>query len=1084
MSKKLSCVVYLTTMAVGLLSLPCFGQIVSGTIMGRAIDPSGASIPKAHVTVTNISTGASRTTDVDSLGEFSFPQLPPAVYTLEAASPGFKNSCLENITVLVDQIVRADLNFEIGTSSQTVDIAASAAPVESENATLGQVIDTKRIEELPLNGRNFMQLANISSGVTPAYNSRSATITNQSGRSDLAFHVSGGRGDANSFLIDGVETRSTWFNSPSVLLSVDAIQEFKIEKNSFSAEYGQGSGLVNLVSKSGSNAIHGSAYEFLRNDALDAANFFDNYFRNRKAPFRQNQFGATAGGPVSKNRIFFFVDWESLRSRKSNTLSALVPTQNQLGGDLTGFSSTKKNPLTGTAAILDPFTGLPFPGNRIPLQRISSVTKKFSQYTPVANASVSGLNYITTKSTNRDDDQGGVRIDYQISNTDSVFARYTDYQSSLYQPGIGVLSGSVFPYSGQNGVLEETHVFGPRLLNVFKFGFTHTSVFNSWENTPTSLADAIGLTLNQDPAEYGLPSVTLSGGYYAGGGATINQGGRDNLLQFSDTVSWVLGRQTLRAGADIRYTRFYQRLGLGNNGSFTFDGRYTGNPVADFLLGDAAAMSAQIGLGIGNWRSTSQNYFVQDDIRFTSKLTFNLGLRYEYDQPFHDRDHREGYFDTSLDKFVVGISASQSPLKVALPGVLFNPNLRSGIWYPDRNNFAPRVGIAYSVTPSVVIRTGYGIFYSKTQGNELQFKINAPPFVISPSFTGNVSQPNLNWDTGAFPLPSSPNFPVSTLSPFSIDPTDRTPYLHQWNFGLEKSLGSSTLMEIAYAGSKGTKLDERVNINQAYRPNPANITPIVTRRPYAGFGDILSSNLQENSNYNALQARLERRFSNGLSFLLGYTWSHSIDTASRGSGGSWHQNAHDLEADRGSSDFDVRHRLSGSYVYELPFGRGKRFLSGVSPVADKFVGGWQVNGILTFMTGNYFSITVTGDRANVGGYPFQRANVSCNGNLARGDRTIDRYFNTSCFSVTPLGTFGDSGRNIVEIPGLNNWDFSAVKNTSITERFRTELRFEFFDVLNHPQFNAPNTTVDSQFFGQIRSARDGRISQVALKLLW
>ncbi|MDQ6706626.1 MAG: TonB-dependent receptor, partial [Acidobacteriota bacterium] len=901
-------------------------QIVSGTIAGHADDSSGAAVPKAALSVTNQETGLSRSAFSDEQGNFTFPQLAPGTYSISASAAGFKRYEVSKIELLVDQTARVDIHFEIGSMNQEIAVTAAGAQVDSETSSLGQVIDTKQVVELPLNGRNFMQLANISSGVTPAYNSRSATITNQSGRSDLAVHVSGGRGDSNSFLIDGVETRSSWFNSPSVLLSVDAVHEFKIEKNSFSAEYGQGSGIISLVSKSGTNEIHGSAYEFLRNDHLDAANFFDNYFGRQKAPFKQNQYGLTAGAPVLKNKLFVFGEWEVLRSRKSNTLNALVPTPAQLSGDLTGLSSTSKDPATGASAIIDPDTGAPFPANRIPATRISAVTKKFIQYTPVPNVNIGGKNFVTTKSTNRDDDQWGVRADYQISSSDTLFGRYTTYDSTLLQPGAGVLAGSVFPYAGQNTVVQETHIFSPRLLNVFKFGFNYARVFNSWEVTPTSLANEIGIKIKQVPAEYGLPGVSLSGGYYAGGGAGINQGGIDRLPQFSDTLSWVRGRQTFKFGADIRFVQFDERLGLSNNGAFTFDGRYTGNPVADFLLGDTSAMSAQIGLGMGRWRSHSLNFFVSDDIKVSPKLTLNLGLRYEYDQPYTERDHREGYFDTSLDKFVVGIGADQSPLKRNIPQIVFNPNLRPGIWFPDRNNFAPRLGFAYAMQASTVVRGGYGLFYSKTQGNELQFKINAPPLVFSASLTGDVNKPNLNWDRDAFPDPASPTFPTGTLAPFSIDPRDRTPYIHQWNLGVEHSFGNDFLAEVAYAGNKGTKLTERVNINQAYLPPVDLSTPIQSRRPFPDFGDILSANWQENSIYNALQTRMEKRFSGDLSFLLAYTWSHAIDTASRGSGGSWHQNAHLLRQDRGSADFDVRHRFTASYIYQLPIGRGKRFL--------------------------------------------------------------------------------------------------------------------------------------------------------------
>ena len=315
----------------------------------------------------------------------------------------------------------------------------------------------------------------------------------------------------------------------------------------------------------------------------------------------------------------------------------------------------------------------------------------------------------------------------------------------------------------------------PRPLNVFKFGYNRANVFNSWEITPTSIANEIGIKINQVPEEYGLPGVGVTGGWYVGGGTGINQGGTDNIFQFSDSLSLIKGSHTLKFGTDIRYVRFDERLGLNNNGSFTFDGRYTGNPVADFLLGNTSAMTAQIGLGVGRWRSNSWNFFVADDWKVTPRLTFNLGLRYEYDTPFAERDGREGYFDTSLEKFVVGISAEESPIKREIPGLEFNPDLRRGIWFPDRNNFAPRIGLAYRVTNSTALRAGYGLFYAKTQGNELQFKINAPPLVFATSLVGAVSAPNLNWDRDAFPDPASPDFPVGTLSPFTVDPRDRTP---------------------------------------------------------------------------------------------------------------------------------------------------------------------------------------------------------------------------------------------------------------------------------------------------------------------
>ena len=434
----------------------------------------------------------------------------------------------------------------------------------------------------------------------------------------MATHISGGRGDSNSFLIDGVESRNSWFNSPAIMLSVDAVQEFKVDRNLFSAEYGQGSGIVSVVSKSGGNQFHGSAFEFLRNDRLDAANYFDNFFGNPKAPFRQNQFGATAGGAIVKNKLFYFGNWESMRSRRGNTLQARVPTPAQFGGDLSALP-----------AVRDPFTRDPYPNNRIPTSQLSTVTQRFSRYTPQPNANIAGANFVTTKSTNRDDDQYGVRLDYNISDRDSVFGRFTDFRSELYRPGIGELAGNVFPYNGKTAVGQWTRIFSPSVLNTFKFSYTRSEVFNTWEITPTSLANELGLRINQVPEEYGLPSVGVAGGWYVGGGTGVNQGTADDLFQFSDTLSVVRGKHTIKAGADIRVIFPTQRLGLSNNGSFSFDGRYSGQPVGDFLLGHTSAQSAQIGLGQARWRTQSYNLFLSDDFKVTSKLTLNPDFQFD-----------------------------------------------------------------------------------------------------------------------------------------------------------------------------------------------------------------------------------------------------------------------------------------------------------------------------------------------------------------------------------------------------------------------------------------------------------------------
>ncbi len=1066
---------------------PLHPQIVTGSIVGVALDPTGAVVPGAQITLVNVNTKLSRSVSTDSTGGYSFPALPPGKYDLTATAPGFEKREISGIILEVGQTVQQDVQLSLGAATQEVTVQAAPLAIEGQTSSVGQVVDQQRVENLPLNGRNFMQLAQISSGVAPAYTTRSATITNQSGRTDLAVHISGGRGDSNSYLIDGVETRSMWFNSPSILLSVDTIQEFKVQKNLFDARYGQGSGIVSLITRSGSNTFHGSAYEFIRNDRVNAANLFDNFFSRQKPSFRQNQFGFSAGGRIRKDKLFFFGGYEGFRVRQGNTLSALIPTPAQLAGDLRGLSGRKMDPVTGQPAIVNPFSGQPFLNNQIQRQLLSSVVQKFKSFIPAPNANISGRNLVVGPTTRRGDDQFSGRLDYNISSRDTLFGRYIFFNSTLLRPGIAPLFGNVFPYAGQNFVLEETHLFSPTFLNAFKFGFNRGRVFNSWQNTSTSIVAELGIkNLQQVPAEFGLPNFGVTG--FAGlGGTGINQGGIDNVYQFSDEMSWSHGRHGLSFGADIRRIQFQERLGLNNNGTFSFDGRYSGNSLADFLLGTIANATAQQGLGIANWRSTSYNFFVEDDFKATSRLTLNFGLRYEYDQPFYEIDGKEGFFDTSARRMAARIRPGFAPLQLPETQVLLDPNFRRGIWEPDRNNWAPRFGFAFRLAQSTVLRGGYGIFYSKTQGNELQGKVNFPPLVITNSLVASLTTPTVLLDRDAFPSPAA--LTLGTLSPFSVDPSDRTPYLQQWNLGVQHTFGNSLLTELAYVGSLGRRLAERIQINQAVPPpDPSNPTPIAQRRPFSGWGDILSFNYGEKSNYNGLQFRAERRFSQALSFLASYTWSHSLDTASRGSGGTWHQDIRNREADYGNSDFDVRHRFSFSYTYELPIGRGRRFVSKGSGALDKLVEGWSVNGITTFMTGNYENIVVSGDRANTGGFPFQRANLNPTcmnyGNLPRGQRTIDRYFRTRCFTVTPFGTFGSSGRNVVEIPGLNNWDLSLFKTTTVTESFRVQFRTEFFNAWNHPQFGGPSTNVQDPFFGQIRSARDPRVIQFALKLLW
>lgn len=1062
-------------LALGLLLPPAGAQIVTSTITGTVLDPSGAGVPSSTVSATNTGTNLVRTVTTDAAGRFVIPALPPGNYSLAASANGFVKQQVQSILLQVGQTVTWDFHLTLGAVGQEVSVNAEALQIQSETSSVGQVINEQQMRDLPLNGRSFVALATLGSGNVPAYEDRSSPIGPNTGRPDLAVHISGGRADGNSYLIDGVESRAYFLGQPGIQLSLDAIQEFRVQKNDFEARYGDNAAVINLITKSGTNQLHGSAYEYIRNDTLDAANYFDNYFGRPRFPYKQNQFGASLGGPVKKDKVFFFGDYEGFRVRQASTGSALVPTPAQLSGDLSSISGK----------ILNPFTGQPFVNNQIPASLLSPAVQKLKQYIPAPNTNLPGINYVYSAVTARNDNQATGRVDWNLSDKDTLFGRYTFFQSDLTSPGMTPLVGTMLPMHGQNVALEETHLFSPNLLNMFKAGYNRSLYVNTPIVGASNYAAQLGIAnLDNGASAYSIPAFQVVG-YSIPAGSRILQGSIDNLFQFTDEMNWSHGRHSISFGTDIRRMRSQFLYGLSVNGTFVFDGRYSGNALADFLMGTAASASAQQGLSTANLRSTASSFYFQDDFKVSSRLTLNLGLRWEYTGPFNEINGLQGFFDTTNHRMIVRAPASYFPLVLPSSLVDYEPNFRPGLYKKDLNNWAPRFGFAYRLATNTVLRGGYGIFYSQAQGQEIQGELNFPPLVITQSLAGAPTTPNVFVDK-MFPSPSQAQ--TGTISPYTIDPNDRTPYVQQWNLGLQHTFGQY-LAEVAYVGSRGLKLDGRFNLNQAILDaDPANPTPVVSREPFPGWGNMLAFVYGDSSWYNGLQTKLERHYSNGIAFLVGYTWAHSLDMSSQGTGGSFHQNTYNRKADYASSDFDVRHRFDASVTYELPFGHGKRFAGGASGLEEKFVDGWSLNTITTFMTGNYYNVGVNGDRANVGGSYQERANVvpGCqdNGNLARGDRTIQRYFNTGCFVLPPFGTFGTTGRNIVEVPGLNNWDVSVIKNTPISERVSAQLRGEFFNAWNHAQFGVPDMAVNSPTFGMITTARAPREIQLALRLDW
>ncbi|MCI0338723.1 MAG: TonB-dependent receptor, partial [Acidobacteria bacterium] len=921
---------------------------------------------------------------------------------------------------------------------------AEAPLVESSSPSLGQVINKKAVEELPLNGRNFLQLVLLSAGSAPL-GPRSDTA----GFNRPSVNISGGRESSNQFTIDGVFNNAVHFGGLNLQLSVDAIQEFKVQRNTFNAEYGQGTANVNVASKTGTNQFHGTVFEFLRNDVLDARQFFD----AEVPPFRQNQFGASFGGPIVKDKTFFFGNYEGFRRRRANTFLATFPTARQLSGDF-----------SGSAPVRDPLTGQPFPGNIIPQGRISALTRRIIPVLP--QLTVGGANnFRTAPSSINDFDQFTVRGDHRFSSGDSIFVRYSLMDITLFNPGITPLSGSGVTDLAHNAAVQWTHTFSPAVLNEFRLGFNR--------NLQNRLQEGAGgenilqfKNVVNDPINAGIPIVALAGFTAFGSPPTNPEIVGGNIYQIDDTLSWVRGNHALKFGADYRHVHFPHTPGLFTRGQYVFQGFVTGNPVADFLLGNPF-----VTLGAGKIATAFAtiphfNWFIQDDWKVSPRLTLNLGLRYERIGAVTDR--YRGYFST-FDEETKQVVTGADMKKL-------------GLVNPDNNDFSPRIGFAWQPFEKAhtIIRGGYGVYYDVKPINERQFGlgidlawqqiVDIAPVLGQP--------PAVQWDN---------LFPASAgggLGILSDDPRARTPYVQQYSLGIQRELPGNFLVEAAYVGSTGRKLNIRVDINQARLPvTPTE--PLAPRRPYPNFGSIWTGKNIANSNYNAFQLRVEKRFSQNLYLLGVYTYSKSLDNGSLSVDAP--QDRHNIRAEYGLSVFDQRQRFVLSSIYRLPVGKGQKYFGSLGGFANALSGGWQFTSIVTFANGNPLTIAAAGSLTNTGCLGcVQRANLvgPDNGNLPSSERRVDRWFNTSAFVVAPPNTFGNSGRNIVIGPGVNNFDLSLIKDTKLTEDITLQFRTEFFNAFNHTQFFDPVTDPTSPAFGRITLARPAREIQFAVKLIF
>ena len=1116
-------------------SVMAFGQSSTGTITGVVADASGAVIPRAEIAIRQLATSEERTTVTTANGDFNVPFLQPGAYSVNVSAGGFRTQSLTGVTLRVDQTVNLKVVLEIGSSTETIEVAGSAPLVDSSTSSLGQVIENRQILNLPLNGRNPFALGLLSGNTTPLFGIAS----------NLPFIAGGGRFSANEVTLDGVDNNTVsnagaiGRNGIAFVPSVDAVQEFKVKTSTFSAEFGHSAGaVVNATIKAGTNGFHGVLFEFLRNNALDANNFFTNAAGQPRAPFHQNQFGFAVGGPVvipklynGHNKTFFFADYQGTRQNTSaGTAITDVPPAALRSGDFSSVKTVIYDPATRRVGPTGLVIADPFPGNMIPQNRLNATAVAIAGLIPLPNFGAAGSlarNFFYQPAQSSNSDQGDIRVDQTLSTANNFYARFSIGANS--KPAVGSFPGfigggtSSIDDSAQ-GVLSDIHIFTPALVNEFRFGYVrhNGSIFGSGQNG-ASFAQQHNAALFPAPI-LGFPSIVFNySGQLSGSSEFSGLGGGDpnlnveNRFQWSDNVSWTHGKHAFKWGADIRRARFDTVKGTPFFGQYIYGATFTsstnapgsGLPFADFLLGDPSFVQGTPMLDWGRQRSIYAGGFMQDDWKVTRKLTLNLGLRYElFTQPVDARD--------------LGSLFNVQTGQYALPG---KNGFSRAIVDGDHNNFGPRAGFAYQATSKLVLRGGYGLFYGERDQNQqvTQFSGNLPnvPTISLPAISAaQTLAPPYTINTPIKVLPTDPSLASFTAAAPYVGTIrsagfhdSRDPMLHQYNFDMQFQLTPSILLEASYSGALGRDLSSLfLNGNQIPFAQAVSGNNKQANRPFPYInGSVITTYSIASNDYNSTNLRFEKRYSKGLSVLVNYTIQKNLESGGAGpdaftqnGGTSIALDTYNLKLERSYAPIDIPQVFSASAAYDLPFGPGKMWLTRAGMVG-KAVGGWQVNTIVTLRKGFPSDI-----RTNVLPPVFNTFNVAdrVSGQpITLPNATVDAYFNPAAFTVpgttpsvtgAPIQLFGNAARRVARGPGSKNADVSLFKNTTITEHTLLQFRAEFFNFTNTPTFflpaaNSPTLTCigapgsacnsNNPNFGKLSSGTaTGRQIQFGLKL--
>jgi hypothetical protein len=1122
-------------------SAPLMAQKDAASLEGRVVDSRGAVVAGASVTAVNVDTTLTYRAQSNSSGEWAISPVRIGTYRIQITATGFKSSIEGPLTLDVQQRQRVDVALEPGAVSENVVVNATSPLIQTDSSELGQVVDSQTMVGIPLNGRNPVQLAQLTVGVT----------VSEPGARDaggFGFSASGSRSLDNNFLLDGIDNNS---NLPDLLNEAnyvvmpppDALQEFKIETGNYDAEFGRATGaIVNATTRSGSNQFHGVVYEFLRNDKLDA----NNYYNTVRQPYHQNQFGGTLGGRIIRDKLFFFVDYEGLRISQATPTTALVPTQAQRNGDFssqldltspTGTPDCNGQPTyqgelfdtTLTQATAGGFCGVPFgyvngnPSNVIPASRIDPLGKTLINLFPAPNANGLGYNYLSNPVLTQSVNQGDARVDQIFSAKDSAFYRFSASRSPsiIPSPFPGVADGGGFfdgiqQVNGYSAAVSEAHVFSTSKINEVRLGYNRVNTARFQQNYHTNISEEVGfpgVPFTPTDNNGGLPQLTFNDSSTLGSPTYLPAIELQNTYTLSDTFTLILGNETWKFGGEIRPEENTIYEPADPRGSVAFIPQFTdnagdpgsgGSGLATLLTGQPNGGNINNLNNIDYFRHT-YSLFAQNDWRITPKLNLNLGMRYEYFSPVYERFNAQASFNNVTGNLDIPRSSNVT-LPASLSYLPVNHNASNALIPRDFTNFSPRVGLAYQISPKLTTQSAFGVFFNGDEDGPYSNPSPGfnPPYFDSQVYVAPCSLPSYNNAAQNCSVPGlsvlSQGFPANALSEpntpslFSLDTNLRTPYVMQWHLTFQYQLDPNTMLETSYVGSKSNKEYLFLNLNQA-APTADPSAAYGPRRPFP-YVDASISYLKSGgfSNYNALQLSLQHRLTHGLSLIMNYTYSKALGNSSSANLGAQNNDAfrytYNPNIEYGPLDFDVRNRYVTSFIYQLPFGQGQRFGGGSGPVVDHVIGHWTISGLLTLSSGTWY--TVTDGNGNFANSDGQQRPDAVPGQKATGKPCVPgTFFNTCAFQNPALGSFGDIGLNSLQGPDDKNFDFAVEKIIPLHEKLQLELRAEAFNAINHPNFlfaapgpqNSNNATVfGTPSFGFVTAAQAPREIQFAAKL--